>query len=74
VPIPKTPDGQPDLQKLDGVLDAMLTLLDVQHRQIVAMANIVQALRSDGPSTFQLPDPPAQLMEQLAALLKQQQK
>lgn len=68
MPLPKTPDGQVDLKKLDDILTAMLTLLDVQNRQIVAMGNIVIALKSDGPATFQLPDPPAELLEKMEAL------
>lgn len=62
MPLPKTPEGQIDIAKLDAVFDAMLALLEVQNRQIVALGNIVVALRSDGPATFTLPDPPAHLM------------
>lgn len=62
MPLPKTSDGQIDMKKLDDVLNAMLTLLEVQNRQIVAMGNIIVALRSDGPTTFTLPDPPANLL------------
>lgn len=68
MPLPKTPDGQIDLKKVDDILTAMLTLLDVQNRQIVAMGNILIALKSDGPATFQLPDPPAELLEKMEAL------
>ncbi len=68
MPLPKTPDGQIDLKKVDDILNAMLTLLDVQNRQIVAMGNIVIALKSDGPATFPLPDPPAELLEKMEAL------
>jgi hypothetical protein len=68
MPLPKTPDGQIDVKKVDDILTAMLTLLDVQNRQIVAMGNIVIALKSDGPATFQLPDPPAELLEKMEAL------
>lgn len=68
MPLPKTPDGQIDLKKLDDVFTAMLTLLEVQNRQIVAIGNIVIALKSDGPATFQLPDPPKEMLDQLKAL------
>lgn len=53
---------------MDEVLDGMLTLLDVMNRQIVAMGNICLALKSDGPKTFTLPDPPSHLLDKMDAL------
>lgn len=60
----------PDTPKMDETLDAIIMLCEVQMRQIVAIANICKALRSDGPKTFQLPDPPKELMQQIADLVR----
>lgn len=64
MPVPKTPDGQIDVAKLDAILDSTIQLCDVMHRQIVAIASIAAAMKSDAAATFTLPDPPAHLMPQ----------
>lgn len=58
----------PEKEKMDAVLDSMITLCDVMGRQVLAMMNICKALRSDGAATFTLPDPPAHLLEKMDAL------
>lgn len=55
---------------MDETLDAIIMLCEVQMRQIVAIANICKALKSDGPTTFQLPDPPRELLQQIADLVR----
>lgn len=56
MPVPKEPE------KMDAVLDSVIQLCDVMHRQIIAIASIAAALKSDAGPTFTLPDPPEHLM------------
>jgi len=59
VPIPADP------KKTDEVLDAIIAICDVQHRQIIAIANTGRALKSNAPAVFSLPDPPDYLLKKL---------
>lgn len=59
--LPRKEDGTIDEQKVDALLQGFLDLLDVVNRQIVAMGTIVTAMKTDGPKTFQLPEPPEHL-------------
>lgn len=60
MPIPADP------KKTDEILDAIIALCDVQHRQIIAIANICKAMKSDAPPVFSMPDPPDYLLKKLA--------
>lgn len=59
--LPRKEDGTIDEQKVDALLQGFLDMLDVMNRQIVAMGTIVIAMKTDGPKTFQLPEPPEHL-------------
>lgn len=61
----------PEPEKMDDVLNAIVTLCDVINRQVVAIANIAKALKSDAPATFVLPDPPQHLLDKMEALKKE---
>ena len=65
MPLPKEP------KDIDAVLDGIIMICDVQQRQIVAIANMCRALKSDAPATFTLPDPPKYLLEKLRELMEQ---